>query len=74
MRDELAGSCKGQVAGLVDGGEDFPMTETIFDTLDSMTSVFAVNEYFVEANKERPPVSATIVDNSGRTLCKENIS
>ena len=51
------------------------MTETIFDTQNSKAAIFAVNEFFDETGKDRMPVmlSATIVDNSGRTLSGQTI-
>ncbi|CAK0906682.1 unnamed protein product, partial [Prorocentrum cordatum] len=73
--DELVDSYKDQVKGLVDGGVDLLMIETIFDTQNSKAAIFAVDEYFLESGKERLPVmlSATIVDNSGRTLSGQTI-
>jgi 5-methyltetrahydrofolate--homocysteine methyltransferase len=73
--DELVDSYKEQVKGLVDGGCDLLMIETIFDTQNSKAAIFAVDEYFMETGKERLPVmlSATIVDNSGRTLSGQTI-
>merc|ERR550514_1489449 len=51
------------------------MIETIFDTQNSKAAIFAVDEYFEETGKERLPlmISATIVDNSGRTLSGQTI-
>merc|ERR1719478_1975056 len=51
------------------------MIETIFDTQNSKAAVYAVDEYFERNKKERLPVmlSATIVDNSGRTLSGQTI-
>merc|ERR1719394_1724827 len=73
--DELVDSYKEQVKGLVDGGVDLLMIETIFDTQNSKAAIMAVDEYFLETGKERLPVmlSATIVDNSGRTLSGQTI-
>nr|UKS50372.1 B12-dependent methionine synthase [Margalefidinium polykrikoides] len=73
--DELVDSYKEQVRGLVDGGCDLLMIETIFDTQNSKAAIFAVDQYFLETGKERLPVtlSATIVDNSGRTLSGQTI-
>eukprot|EP00931_Biecheleriopsis_adriatica_P110612 TRINITY_DN848_c0_g1_i8.p1 TRINITY_DN848_c0_g1~~TRINITY_DN848_c0_g1_i8.p1 ORF type:complete len:1076 (-),score=345.69 TRINITY_DN848_c0_g1_i8:269-3496(-) len=51
------------------------MIETVFDTQNCKAAIFAVDEYFLETGKERLPVmlSATIVDNSGRTLSGQTI-
>jgi 5-methyltetrahydrofolate--homocysteine methyltransferase len=55
--------------GLVDGGADILLIETIFDTLNAKAAVFAVEQFF-EDNETRLPVmiSGTITDASGRTL------
>merc|ERR1719386_331071 len=73
--DELVDGYKEHTRGLVDGGVDLLMIETIFDTQNSKAAIFAVDEYFEETGKERLPVmlSATIVDNSGRTLSGQTI-
>jgi 5-methyltetrahydrofolate--homocysteine methyltransferase len=57
------------IDGLVKGGADILMVETIFDTLNAKAALFAIEEYF-EANNMRLPVmiSGTITDASGRTL------
>lgn len=57
------------IRGLVEGGVDILMIETIFDTLNAKAAIFAVEEYF-NREKTRLPVmiSATITDASGRTL------
>ena len=51
------------------------MIETVFDTQNCKAAIFAVDQYFIESKKERLPVmlSATIVDNSGRTLSGQTI-
>ena len=73
--DELVAAYKEQVSGLVDGGVDMLMIETVFDTQNCKAAIFAVDEYFRETKKEKLPVmlSATIVDNSGRTLSGQTI-
>ncbi|CAE7027101.1 mtr [Symbiodinium natans] len=73
--DELVDAYKQQVSGLVDGGVDLLMIETVFDTQNCKAAIFAVDQYFLETKKERLPVmlSATIVDNSGRTLSGQTI-
>jgi 5-methyltetrahydrofolate--homocysteine methyltransferase len=57
------------VDGLVKGGADLLMIETIFDTLNAKAAVFAVKKYFDEVGFELPiMISGTITDASGRTL------
>lgn len=55
--------------GLVKGGADLILIETIFDTLNAKAAIFAVQEYFKRENIELPiMISGTITDASGRTL------
>src|SRR5690625_7930498 len=57
------------VDGLVRGGVDLIMIETIFDTLNAKAAVFAVKQYFDQVGFELPiMISETITDASGRTL------
>src|SRR5690554_4845122 len=57
------------VDGLVKGGADLILIETIFDTLNAKAAVFAVKKYFDDAGFELPiMISGTITDASGRTL------
>ncbi|HEX7919167.1 MAG TPA: methionine synthase, partial [Gemmatimonadales bacterium] len=62
------------VEGLVEGGADLLMVETIFDTLNCKAALFAIEEAF-EAGVPRIPVmiSATITDKSGRTLSGQTV-
>ncbi len=58
-----------QINGLIDGGVDILLVETIFDTLNAKACLFAIQEIFEERNIEMPVmVSGTITDASGRTL------
>lgn len=67
--DELKNAYKEQVKGLVEGGVDLLLVETVFDTLNAKIALFAIQEYFDESGKELPiMVSGTITDASGRTL------
>ncbi len=67
--DELKDTYKEQLAGLVDGGVDLILIETVFDTLNAKAALFACSEYFEEIEYELPVmVSGTITDASGRTL------
>ncbi|MDZ4750151.1 MAG: homocysteine S-methyltransferase family protein [Flavobacteriales bacterium] len=71
--DELASAYKEQIKGLLDGGVDIILIETIFDTLNAKAAIYAVMETYEERNytaETAPPlmVSGTITDASGRTL------
>jgi 5-methyltetrahydrofolate--homocysteine methyltransferase len=67
--DELVGSYAEAARGLLDGGADILMVETIFDTLNAKAALFAIERHF-EQYKIRVPImiSGTITDASGRTL------
>ena len=66
---ELAANYTESASGLIDGGADLIMVETIFDTLNAKAALFALSELF-RARGARLPVmiSGTITDRSGRTL------
>jgi len=67
--DQLVEAYKEQAAGLLDGGADLLLVETIFDTLNAKAALFAINSILIERNIEVPiMVSGTITDASGRTL------
>ena len=67
--DELRLAYKEQVKGLIDGGSDIILIETIFDTLNAKAAGFATLEVFEEMDIELPlMISGTITDRSGRTL------
>src|SRR5262245_33590121 len=67
--DELAAAYSEAVHGLVEGGVDILLIETIFDTLNAKAAIFAINEYFEKRKIHLPVmVSGTITDASGRTL------
>lgn len=67
--DELAAAYYEQADGLIEGGADILMVETIFDTLNAKAALFAVQTLFEDKGKEWPVmVSGTITDASGRTL------
>lgn len=67
--DELRIAYREAADGLIDGGADVLMVETVFDTLNAKAALFAIEEAF-EARGTRLPVmvSGTITDASGRTL------
>lgn len=67
--DQLKVAYKEQVKGLMDGGADILLVETIFDTLNAKAALFGIQELFDEEGKTLPiMVSGTITDASGRTL------
>jgi 5-methyltetrahydrofolate--homocysteine methyltransferase len=67
--DQLKDAYKEQVKGLMDGGADLILVETIFDTLNAKAALFGIQELFDELGKSLPiMVSGTITDASGRTL------
>ncbi len=67
--DALKSAYKEQARGLVDGGADILLIETIFDTLNSKAAFFGVDELFEEIGRSIPVmISGTITDASGRTL------
>jgi 5-methyltetrahydrofolate--homocysteine methyltransferase len=67
--DQLADAYYEAVRGLVDGGVDLLLIETIFDTLNAKAAIFACLRYFDETGVKLPlMISGTITDASGRTL------
>ncbi|MBY0241583.1 MAG: methionine synthase [Burkholderiaceae bacterium] len=75
--DQLVASYYEQVRGLVDGGSDVLLVETIFDTLNCKAALFAIDQYFDERPEiERLPlmISGTVTDASGRILSGQTVS
>jgi 5-methyltetrahydrofolate--homocysteine methyltransferase len=67
--DEVRLAYRDAARGLLDGGADFLLIETVFDTLNSKAAIFAVLELLEERGESVPTwISGTIVDRSGRTL------
>lgn len=67
--DELVVDYSVAARGLIEGGVDIILIETVFDTLNAKAAVFAVQTVFEEDAVERPiMISGTITDQSGRTL------
>ncbi|TCJ23353.1 methionine synthase [Nocardioides jejuensis] len=67
--DQLVAAYLEQANGLVDGGADILLIETIFDTLNAKAAIFAVETLFEERGRRWPVIlSGTITDASGRTL------
>ncbi|HEX2451675.1 MAG TPA: homocysteine S-methyltransferase family protein, partial [Gemmatimonadales bacterium] len=67
--DELAQAYAEQARGLLEGGADLLLVETIFDTLNAKAAIFAIETVFEERGDRVPVmISGTITDASGRTL------
>jgi len=67
--DELAATYEEAAIALIEGGVDFLMVETIFDTLNAKAAVFAIKRSFARSGVTLPVmISGTITDASGRTL------
>jgi 5-methyltetrahydrofolate--homocysteine methyltransferase len=73
--DEVVAAYLEQVRGLVDGGVDLLLIETIFDTLNAKAAVYAIKKYFRESGQKELPImiSGTITDASGRTLSGQTL-
>ena len=72
--DQLRDAYYEQIRGLVEGGADLLLVETIFDTLNGKAALFAAQQYFEDTGTRLPLLaSVTIVDLSGRTLSGQTI-
>ena len=72
--DEVADAYYEHITGLVDGGADILLIETIFDTLNAKAAIYAVEKYFRDTKKRLPVmISGTITDASGRTLSGQTL-
>jgi 5-methyltetrahydrofolate--homocysteine methyltransferase len=73
--DEVAIAYTEQIKGLVDGGADILLIETIFDTLNAKAAIYAIKNYFRKNNLPELPImiSGTITDASGRTLSGQTL-
>jgi 5-methyltetrahydrofolate--homocysteine methyltransferase len=73
--DEVSSAYYEQVKGLVEGGVDLLLIETIFDTLNAKAAVFAIKKYFRDSGQPELPImiSGTITDASGRTLSGQTL-
>ncbi|GAB7564284.1 methionine synthase [Methylobacillus methanolivorans] len=72
--DQLVAAYHEQTRGLVDGGADILMVETIFDTLNCKAALFAIDQYFEETGKRLPiMISGTVTDASGRILSGQTV-
>ena len=72
--EQLSDAYYTQVKGLVEGGVDLLLVETVFDTLNLKAALFGIERYFDEQSRRVPiMVSVTIVDQSGRTLSGQTV-
>jgi len=72
--DQLVDSYYEQARGLMDGGADLMLIETVFDTLNCKAALFAIDKLFEERGTRLPiMVSGTITDASGRTLSGQTV-
>ncbi|WP_374520285.1 methionine synthase [Undibacterium squillarum] len=73
--DQLVAGYHEQVRGLVDGGSDVLLVETIFDTLNAKAALFAIDQYFEETGRRLPiMISGTVTDASGRILSGQTVT
>jgi 5-methyltetrahydrofolate--homocysteine methyltransferase len=73
--DEVATAYTEQIRGLVDGGVDILLIETIFDTLNAKAAIYAAKKFFRDNKMKELPImiSGTITDASGRTLSGQTL-
>jgi 5-methyltetrahydrofolate--homocysteine methyltransferase len=73
--DEVAAAYTEQIKGLVDGGVDLLLIETIFDTLNAKAAIYAAKKFFRDNKLPELPImiSGTITDASGRTLSGQTL-
>lgn len=72
--EQLTESYSEQISGLIDGGVDLLIIETVFDTLNAKAALFAAQDVFEAKNVKIPiMVSGTITDASGRTLSGQTL-
>jgi len=73
--DEVAAAYEEQIKGLVDGGVDLLLIETIFDTLNCKAAIYAIKNFFQKDGRPELPImiSGTITDASGRTLSGQTL-
>jgi len=73
--EQLRASYYEQVEGLVAGGVDLLLVETIFDTLNAKAALFAIDEYFEQSGERLPIIiSGTVTDASGRILSGQTVT
>jgi 5-methyltetrahydrofolate--homocysteine methyltransferase len=73
--EELRAAYYEQVKGLVEGGSDVLLVETIFDTLNAKAALFAIDQYFDDSGERLPLIiSGTVTDASGRILSGQTVT
>ncbi|MGD7034722.1 methionine synthase [Methylotuvimicrobium buryatense] len=73
--DTLVDAYTEATRGLIDGGSDIILIETVFDTLNAKAAIFAVDQYFEALGYKLPVmISGTITDASGRTLSGQTVA
>ncbi len=73
--DQLVAAYLEQTRGLVAGGADILLVETIFDTLNAKAALFAIDTFFEESGQRLPiMISGTVTDASGRILSGQTVS
>jgi 5-methyltetrahydrofolate--homocysteine methyltransferase len=73
--DEVAAAYTEQIKGLIEGGVDVLLIETIFDTLNAKAAIYAAKKFFRDNKMKELPImiSGTITDASGRTLSGQTL-
>ena len=72
--DQISNAYKEQARGLIDGGADILLIETIFDTLNAKAALYGISELCRQIGRQIPiMISGTVVDLSGRTLSGQTI-
>ena len=72
--DDFVEAYSDQISGLIDGGVDLLLIETVFDVLNAKAALFAINKIFKQKNIKLPVmVSVTVADISGRTLSGQTV-
>jgi 5-methyltetrahydrofolate--homocysteine methyltransferase len=72
--DQVKAAYAEQARGLIEGGSDILLVETIFDTLNAKAALFAIEEVFAQKGLRLPiMLSVTVVDKSGRTLSGQTV-
>ena len=73
--DQLVEAYLEQIRGLVEGGADLLLVETVFDTLNCKAALFAIDTFFEESGKKLPiMISGTVTDASGRILSGQTVT
>ncbi|MEZ5645361.1 MAG: homocysteine S-methyltransferase family protein [Burkholderiaceae bacterium] len=73
--EQLRAAYLEQVCGLVAGGADLLLVETIFDTLNAKAALFAIDEFFEQSGERLPVIiSGTVTDASGRILSGQTVT